>query len=78
MPSSQELRLRGGVVAAQQPDPAATRGQVADATWGSAVRAGWTDQHLAEAFGYLGLAVFTSCFLPYADTGLDVPAAGTV
>jgi len=25
-----------------------------------------------------GLAVFTSCFLNYADTGLDVPAAGTV
>ncbi len=38
-------------------EAAANRGRVADHTWASAVRAGWTDQHLAEAFGYLGLAV---------------------
>ncbi len=59
-------------------EAAANRGQVADSTWASAVRAGWTDEHLAEAFGYLGLAVFTSYFLNYADTELDVPAAGAV
>jgi hypothetical protein len=28
---------------------------------------------LAEAFGYLGLTVFTSYFLNYAATELDVP-----
>ena len=59
-------------------EAAADRGHVADATWASAVRAGWTDEQLAEAFGYLGLAVFTSYFLNYADTELDIPAAGAV
>lgn len=59
-------------------EAAAHRGRVTDHTWASAVRAGWTDQHLAEAFGYLGLAVFTSYFLNYADTELDVPPAGAV
>ncbi len=59
-------------------EAAANRGRVADHTWASAIRAAWTDQHLAEAFGYLGLAVFTSYFLNYADTGLDIPAAGAV
>ena len=49
-----------------------------DHTWTSAVRAGWTDEHLAAAFGYLGLAVLTSCFLNYAGTELDVPPVGAV
>lgn len=59
-------------------EAAADRGRVADHTWASAVRAGWTDQHLAVAFGYLGLAVFTAYFLNYAETELDVPPAGAV
>ena len=59
-------------------EAAANRGRVADHTWASAVRAGWTDQHPAEAFGYLGLAVFASYFLNYAATDLDIPAAGAV
>jgi hypothetical protein len=37
-------------------EAAAGSGRVADRTWDTALRAGWTDQHLAEAFGYLGLA----------------------
>ena len=36
---------------------------------------GWDDQQLAESFAYLGLTVFTSYFLNYAGTDLDVPAA---
>ena len=59
-------------------EAAANSGRVADRTWDTALRAGWTDQHLAEAFGYLGLAVFTSYFLNYADTEVDIPAAGAV
>jgi len=31
---------------------------------------------LAEAFAYLGLTVFTSYFLNYAKTELDVPTEG--
>ena len=49
-------------------EAAANRGRVADHTWASAVRAGWTDQHLAEAFGYLGLAV-----LPLTSSTTRIP-----
>jgi hypothetical protein len=35
---------------------------------------GWSDEQLAEAFAYLGLTVFTSYFLNYAGTELDIPA----
>ena len=55
-------------------EAAANSGRVTDATWGNAVGHGWGDEHLAEAFGYLGLAVFTSYFLNYAATELDIPA----
>ncbi|HMD93352.1 MAG TPA: hypothetical protein VKG80_11990 [Trebonia sp.] len=34
-----------------------------------------TSQQLAEAFAYLGLTVFTSYFLNYAATELDIPDA---
>ena len=50
-------------------------GKVSDAAWRAAIDAGWNDQHLAEAFAYLGLAVFTAYFLNYAETDLDVPVA---
>ena len=56
-------------------EAAADGGRVSDAAWGRAVAAGWTDGELAEAFGYLGLTVFTAYFLNYAGTELDVPAA---
>ncbi len=43
-----------------------------DTTWKTAQAAGWTDEHLAEAFSYLGLTVFTGYFLNYAQTEIDV------
>jgi hypothetical protein len=39
-----------------------------------AAGSGWSDEQLAEAFAYLGLTVFTSYFLNYAGTELDIPA----
>ena len=50
-------------------------GRVGDMAWERAVACGWTDEQLAEAFAYLGLTVYTSYFLNYAGTELDVPAA---
>jgi hypothetical protein len=47
---------------------------VSEATWDTAVGHGWGDEQLAETFAYLGLMVFTSYFLNYAATELDVPA----
>lgn len=54
-------------------EAAAGAGRVSDATWDRAAAAGWTDGQLAEAFAYLGLALFTGYFLNYADTDLDLP-----
>jgi hypothetical protein len=59
-------------------EAAANSGRVSDPTWDDAVAAGCTDNNLAEAFAYLGLAVFTAYFLNYADTELDVPAGPEV
>jgi alkylhydroperoxidase family enzyme len=58
-------------------EAAANSGRVADGTWARAVGAGWSDEQLAEAFAYLGLTVFTSYFLNFAETELDVPAAAS-
>jgi alkylhydroperoxidase family enzyme len=55
-------------------EAAGDHGRVSDATWDNAVGHGWPDEQLAEAFGYLGLTVFTSYFLNYAATEIDVPA----
>jgi alkylhydroperoxidase family enzyme len=55
-------------------EAAANSGRVSDATWDNAVSQGWGDEQLAEAFAYLGLTVFTSYFLNYAGTELDIPA----
>ena len=55
-------------------EAAADHGRVSDATWSGAVACGWTDVQLAEAFACLGLTVFTSYFLNYAATELDLPA----
>lgn len=49
-------------------------GSVSDATWRAAVTAGWTEAQLAEAFAYIGLAVYVDFFNNYAGTELDVPA----
>ena len=56
-------------------EAAADSGRVSDQAWDSAAGQGWGDEQLAEAFAYLGLTVFTSYFLNYAATELDVPAA---
>jgi alkylhydroperoxidase family enzyme len=55
-------------------EAAAGQGRVSDVTWASARAAGWNDEQLAEAFSYLGLAVFTAYFLNYAGTESDLPA----
>jgi alkylhydroperoxidase family enzyme len=55
-------------------EAAANSGRVSDATWRNATDQGWDDGQLAEAFAYLGLTVFTSYFLNYAATEVDVPA----
>ncbi|CAB3801440.1 carboxymuconolactone decarboxylase family protein [Pararobbsia alpina] len=47
-------------------------GNVTDVAWKVAQQDGWSDAQLAEAFAYLGLTVFTSYFLNYAQTDLDV------
>ena len=56
-------------------EAARDHGNVSDAAWDNATGHGWTGEQLAEAFGYLGLTVFTSYFLNYAATELDVGAA---
>jgi alkylhydroperoxidase family enzyme len=53
-------------------EAAADSGRVSDATWARAVSAGWSDSELAEAFAYLGLALFTAYFLNYAATEPDL------
>jgi hypothetical protein len=55
-------------------EAARNSGRVSDATWEAAAGHGWGDDDLAEAFAYLGLTVYTSYFLNYAATDLDVPA----
>jgi hypothetical protein len=53
-------------------EAAANSGRVTDVTWKAAQQGGWSDTHLAEAFAYLGLTVFTGYFLNYAQTDPDV------
>ena len=55
-------------------EAAANSGRVSDLVWARAAGSGWSDEQLAEAFVYLGLTVFTSYFLNYAGTELDIPA----
>jgi hypothetical protein len=59
-------------------EAAGRNGRVSDDTWARAVAAGCSDDDLAEAFGYLGLTVFTAYFLNYADTELDLPDGAQV
>ena len=56
-------------------EASSSSGRVRDETWTDAVEAGWSQEELAEAFGCLGLTVFTAYFLNYADTEVDVPVA---
>jgi hypothetical protein len=50
----------------------ANSGNVSDAAWKAAQQAGWSDEHLTEAFAFLGLTMFTGYFLNYAQTGTDI------
>jgi hypothetical protein len=52
----------------------ADSGHVSDLAWARATASDWSSKQLAEAFAYLGLTVFTSYFLNYAGTALDIPA----
>jgi hypothetical protein len=54
---------------------AVNSGHVSDLAWARAAGSGWSSEQLAEAFAYLGLTVFTSYFLNYAETDLDIPAS---
>ena len=53
-------------------EAAANSGNVTDATWKAALKAGWNDEQLAEAFANIGATVFTGYFLNYTKTELDV------
>jgi hypothetical protein len=53
---------------------AANSGRVSNPTRQAAACRGGDNEQLAEAFAYLGPAVFTSYFLNYAATEPDVPA----
>jgi len=53
-------------------EAAANSGNVTDATWKAAQKAGWSVEQLADAFAYVGATVFTGYFLNYAQTDLDV------
>jgi len=55
-------------------EAAANSGHVSDRAWARAAASGWSSEQLTEAFAYLGLTVFTSYFLNYAGTVLDIPA----
>jgi lactoylglutathione lyase len=50
---------------------ALNRGRVDEATWQTAVNVGWTDEQLAEAFAFIGLAQYVDTFINYARTEID-------
>ena len=53
-------------------EAAANSGNVTNATWKAAQQAGWSDEHLTEAFAFLGLTMFAGYFLNYAQTDTDI------
>jgi Carboxymuconolactone decarboxylase family len=53
-------------------EAAGNSGNVTDATWKAAQQTGWSDEHLTEAFAFLGLTMFTGYFLNYAQTDADI------
>jgi len=56
-------------------EAAVRAGRVSDMSWQRAQACGWSSEHLAEAFAYLGLTLFTAYFVSYAQTPVDLPAA---
>lgn len=78
---TQVTALRGGgsanepkvdALAALVHEGAANAGKVSDATWNSALQAGWSGKELADAFAYLGATAFTGYFLNFAQTEPDI------
>jgi hypothetical protein len=57
-------------------EAAANSGRVTGTTRAFAADRGYGDEQLAEAFAYLGLTVFASCFLNYAATDLGIRGSG--
>jgi alkylhydroperoxidase family enzyme len=57
-------------------EAAARSGRVSDATWRRAADRGWSSEQLAETFAFVALTVFTAWFTSYAQTPMDLPAAG--
>ena len=53
-------------------EAAAHSGNVTDSTWAAALQSGWNDGQLTEAFAHLGLTLFTSYFLNYAQTKPEI------
>jgi hypothetical protein len=49
----------------------ANSGKVDAAARKAGLKAGWSDEQLADAFAYLGATVFTGYFLNYAQTEID-------
>ena len=54
---------------------ATNRGSVDDATWRTALDAGWSEQQLLEAFADTVRTIFTNFFNHFVDTEQDVPEA---
>ena len=50
-------------------------GRVAADTWRAAIKAGASEQELAEAYASIALAIYVDHFVNYADTPFDVPTA---
>lgn len=50
-------------------------GSVQDATWQSALDAGWSDEQLTELSVHVTLNLFTNYFNHVVQTDLDLPAA---
>jgi AhpD family alkylhydroperoxidase len=53
-------------------------GAVDDATWQSALDAGWTEEDLTELSVHVPLNLFTNYFNHFVQTDLDLPAAPTL
>jgi alkylhydroperoxidase family enzyme len=69
----EDRRLAALLAVARQ--SALNQGRVESRIWQAALDAGWTDAHLAEAFGFIGLAQYVDSFINYAQTDIDPPFA---
>jgi lactoylglutathione lyase len=67
--STEDPKLASLLEVARQ--SAVNRGHVDEAAWQTAVNVGWTDEQLAEAFGYIALTQYVDTFINYARTDID-------